>query len=444
MDIVSNSRVAGAIVDGLAAVFLTCAFARAADVAEEKAAMTEYVAVARPSILSSDAVLELYKLSGWKLLDVRRIWANENWPDGDPKTRHHAFTDLARFKGHWYCVFRVGEDHAVTGALGGLRVIRSTDGETWTSVFFYQPEEKSVDVRDSKLAVTQDGRLVLLAYESYRFEPAKTTFRDRWFREGEKTDGTIGRSMTWLTANGEEWQGPNLSDVTGNTWLWGCTWHRGAGYAVAHSGKHGRSGAIYRTSNGKDWELLAADIFPKDTQGKHQGNEASIFIDGDDSAWVYLRNAPRINRKMTNIGFARPPYREWDWSRQTSVNFGGPKMLRLADGRIVAAGRFSGRHGGGGYGDSVTALYELDVTAGVSHRIADLPSQGDNSYPGIVEKDGVLWISYYSCHEDPNPEKRRAHAQRSCIYLARVRIGGARYHYVDKYSLNPQPPDVEK
>jgi len=419
--------------------------AQEADISREgKRAMTQYVSETDPSILSMNAVLELYKLSGWKLLDVRRIWANGNWPNGDPETRHNAFTDLTRFKGCWYCVFRVGEDHAVTGSLGGLRVVRSKDGKRWTSVFFYQPEEKSVDVRDSKLAVTQDSQLVLLAYESYRFEPAKSAFRDRWFKEGEESDGTIGRSMTWLSSDGQEWQGPNVSTVAGNTWLWSCAWHKGAGYAVAHSGKHGRKGAIYRTDDGKEWELLAADIFPKDTEGKHQGNEASIFIDADDSAWVYLRNAPRVNRQLSNIGFSRPPYTEWDWSRQTAVNLGGPKMARLSDGRIVVAGRFGGRHGGGGYGDSVTALYELDIDNSILHRIADLPSQGDNAYPGIVEVNGELWISYYSCHEDPNPESRRAHLQRSCIYLARIRIGGPRYHYTDKYSLRPEPPDAKR
>ena len=50
-----------------------------------------------------------------------------------------------------------------------------------------------------------------------------------------------------------------------------------------------------------------------------------------------------------------------------------------------------------------------------------------NGYPGIVERNGELWISYYSVHEDPNPEGRDSWNQRSSIYLARVRIGGPRF-----------------
>jgi len=393
------------------------------------AARMEYAPKTDISLWSLSSVLELYKLSGWRLLSVRRIWANKDWPNGDPKTRHNAFTDLARFKNHWYCVFRVGEDHMVSGPPGGLRVIRSKDGEQWTSVLFYQPEEKSVDVRDSKLAVTQDGQLVILGHESYRFEPAKSIF----------TDVGVRRSMTWLSSDGEHWSGPNFSKGGENTWIWSGVWHKGVGYGVAYSEKDA-NGTMYRTHDGKEWEGVAENIFPKDAKGNHRGNEASLFFDADDSAWMYLRDAPSVNGKATNIGFSRPPYKEWDWMRQTYVNFGGPKMIRMLDGRIVAAGRIWGRHGGTGYGDSHTALYELDLKDNTFHKIVDLPSQGDNGYPGMVEKDGELWISYYSCHEDPNPEGRKAHLQRACIYLARIKIGGPRYHYTDKYSLNPRPP----
>ena len=36
---------------------------------------------------------------------------------------------------------------------------------------------------------------------------------------------------------------------------------------------------------------------------------------------------------------------------------------------------------------------------------------GDTSYAGMVLHDNVLWISYYSSHED-----------KTCVYLAKVRI----------------------
>ena len=40
-----------------------------------------------------------------------------------------------------------------------------------------------------------------------------------------------------------------------------------------------------------------------------------------------------------------------------------------------------------------------------------LPSGGDCSYPGMVEHDGLLWMSYYSSHEG-----------KTSIYLARIEV----------------------
>ena len=43
--------------------------------------------------------------------------------------------------------------------------------------------------------------------------------------------------------------------------------------------------------------------------------------------------------------------------------------------------------------------------------VLSVPSGGDNSYPGLVWHDGLLWMSYYSSHEG-----------KSAIYLARIKV----------------------
>ena len=78
-------------------------------------------------------------------------------------------------------------------------------------------------------------------------------------------------------------------------------------------------------------------------------------------------------------------------------------MLRLPDGRIVAAGRLYD-------GQVRTSLLWLDAEAGKLTEFLKLPSGGDNSYPGLVWHDGLLWVSYYSSHEGE-----------TSIYLARVK-----------------------
>ena len=79
-------------------------------------------------------------------------------------------------------------------------------------------------------------------------------------------------------------------------------------------------------------------------------------------------------------------------------------MIQLPDGRILAAGRTydDGPH---------TSLLWVDEEKATLTEFLTLPSGGDNSYPGLVYDDGVLWVSYYSSHEG-----------QTAIYLAKVRL----------------------
>jgi hypothetical protein len=82
-----------------------------------------------------------------EIVDVRRIW------DQAP---FNAFTDLIRFRDQWYCVFR--ESQTYSSDAGSLRVLTSSDGRTWTSST--PMSYPKADLRDPKLSVTPDGRLI--------------------------------------------------------------------------------------------------------------------------------------------------------------------------------------------------------------------------------------------------------------------------------------------
>src|SRR5262245_41032092 len=72
---------------------------------------------------------------------------------------HSAFTDLVRFKGRWFCVFREGKAHVSPD--GAVRVLTSEDGKKWESAALLT--SKTADLRDPKLTVTPDGKLHLSA-----------------------------------------------------------------------------------------------------------------------------------------------------------------------------------------------------------------------------------------------------------------------------------------
>ena len=305
-----------------------------------------------------------------RLLEARRIW------DQAP---HNAFTDLIRFQNRWYCAFREGDGHVCDH--GRLRVLVSDDGTTWTSAALM--DGGAADARDAKLSITADGRLMLNG--AVRFL--------------NPVDGVNHQSLTWLSANGADWTGPHACPTGLGTWRWSVTWHGDYGYSMGYSGKD-QAGCLYRTADGKTWEVVQDAVFP---DPETYPNETSLLFLADGEALCLLRrDGERHNTAM--LGRARPPYTDWSWS-DLGTRIGGPKMIQLSDGRFLAAVRL--------YDERVrTALCWVETEAGTVSEALTLPSGGDTSYAGMVEHEGVVWVSYYSSHEG-----------KSAIYLARVAVG---------------------
>ncbi len=305
-----------------------------------------------------------------KLVDVSRIW------DAAP---HNAFTDLARFNDAWYCAFREGLGHLCDE--GKLRVIRSDDGERWDSVALMDWDNG--DVRDAKLSITADERLMLNGAVRHLSLPSEES---------------LFQSVTWRSVDGQLWDGPHDCPTGLNTWRWSTTWHKGFGYSFGYYGKDA-GGALYRTADGIKWELVQGDVYPDVVS---YGNETSIVFLDDDTAYCLLRR-DGDDAFTAQLGISNPPYADWQWN-DLGVRMGGPKMIRLQDGRLLAAVRL--------YGDARrTLLYWIDPTSFQATVCLELPSSGDTSYAGMVEEDNIVTISYYSSHEE-----------KTAIYLARVEI----------------------
>ena len=301
-----------------------------------------------------------------RIADVRKIW---------DRAPHNAFTDLIRFHDQWYCAFREGEGHVSDD--GKLRVIGSVDGEQWASIALMAWE--GGDVRDAKLSVTADGRLMLNG--AVRFL--------------EPVDGNTHQSVTWLSADGASWSDPYACPSGLGTWRWSATWHDGVGYSFGYSGKD-EGGCLYRTLDGKTWEVVKDDAFP---DAESYGNETSLVFLDDDTAYCLLRRDRGNNHAQ--LGVSHPPYTEWHW-QDLGMRAGGPKMIQLNDGRMLATVRL--------YDEKVrTSLCWVDPEEGAMAECLALPSGGDTSYAGMVEYDGLVWISYYSSHE-----------AKTSVYLAKV------------------------
>src|SRR3954468_10177861 len=85
-----------------------------------------------------------------ELVSVEKIW---------DRGAHNAFTDLIRWRDRWYCTFREADAHV--GGDGKVRVLESADGKAWGPVALIA--EEGIDLRDPKLSITPDGRLMIVA-----------------------------------------------------------------------------------------------------------------------------------------------------------------------------------------------------------------------------------------------------------------------------------------
>jgi len=308
------------------------------------------------------------KMSGMQdlpqILSVRKIW---------DRAPHNAFTALVRFKNQWWCTFREAADHG--RSIGTVRVIFSEDGECWESIAVIQ--EQNVDLRDPKLSVMPDGRLMLVAggivYE-------KTEYRTRSPRVAFSADG-----YTWTTPQ----------KVLGEDhWLWRVTWHKGRAYSVSKlgEGNHPRRAFLYFSADGIDWQWIAEFILPNNAW---DASETTLRFMPDDEMIALIRPG--------YLGSSRLPYKKWTF-HQMEHRIGGPNFIRLPENGLWAAGRSYHPEG-----KATTVLAKMTRNSYVP--VLQLPSGGGCSYPGLVWHNHLLWMSYYSSHEG-----------KACIYLAQIQF----------------------
>lgn len=312
---------------------------------------------------------------GLTLVDVQKVW------DEAP---HNAFTGLVRFRDQWFLTFREGPYHGVPkpGEMPGrARVLRSADGRQWESAALldWGPDQ---DVRDPKLCVTPDGRLMLNAAAAPHAQP-KTR-----------------QSLAWFSRDGVEWDGPHKI-AEPDWWMWRVTWGPdGKAYGVAYGpiSHSPRTTRLYRSDDGVKFDVLVEQL----TAEPGTGETTLRFLRDGTAVALVRREGPR---PLALVGTSRGDLTQWTF-RELPLHLGGPDFIELPDGRIVAGGRF--------YDGKVrTALGWLDPAKAELTEALALPSGGDTSYPGFVWHDGLLWVSYYSSHEG-----------KTSIYLARVRVDG--------------------
>jgi hypothetical protein len=153
---------------------------------------------------------------------------------------------------------------------------------------------------------------------------------------------------------------------------------------------------MYSSTDGSVWQLESL----LNVTGRP--NETTVRFLQNGKAMALVRREADDRKGM--IGLADAPYRQWSWTPLPSP-LGGPNFIQLPDGTLIAGSRGFGATPG-------PHMVLFKITESGWEPLLELPSAGDCSYPGLVWQDNILWVSYYSTHEN----------NQSSIYLARVKL----------------------
>ncbi|MDO5552222.1 MAG: hypothetical protein Q4G68_00545 [Planctomycetia bacterium] len=296
---------------------------------------------------------------------VAKIW------DASP---HNAFTDLLYFQDAFYCTFRESTGHVpgpATGVGDGtVRVLRSEDGENWESVTLLAVP--TYDLRDAKLSVTPDGRLMVLMGGSVCINGS---WRSRLPHVAFSENGREFSQPVPLRVDPEI-----KSDVD---WIWRVTWRENVGYGVLYQdlsqSQTEWQAFLVKTTNGIDYEKVSK------LNVTGLPNEATARFDAKGNMTIFIRREG--DDTIAKLGCSASPYTDWKW-HDVGVRIGGPNLIYLSDDSVILGGRV----------DGLTKIGTL--TDDFKYRnLWVLPSGGDCSYPGFCVHNDKLWISWYSSHE---------------------------------------------
>jgi len=327
-----------------------------------------------------------------KVLSVRPVYCQDT---------HNAFKDLCRFQGQLYLTFRsCPEGHGVHPT-SSILVLSSKDGKDWGEVHrFHVPKR---DTRDPHFLVFQEKLFV---------------YTGTWYcgdRSPKAEEYDLNRHLGYAawTADGRRWQGPVMLEGTYGHYIWRAAAFGGKAYLCGRRIRefaqsdpprgYPRStveSAMLESDDGLVWKK--AGLFQE-----HNGDETAFLFEPDGSVLAVAR----AGSGSAQLCRSRPPYAQWQ-RKELGRYIGGPLLAKWQGSYLVG-----GRKMVGGQPRTVLSWLIHDELKD----FAQLPSAGDNSYPGFVELSPTrALVSYYSSHEQDAEGKTI-----TAIYLAELEMVGS-------------------
>lgn len=338
--------------------------------------------VAGPRPAAPSAELPAVRVSG-----VRRAFWNG---------QHNAFTDLCWFQNRIYLTFRSCPDGHMVHPTSCIIVLCSEDlGTTWREVHRF-----SVPLRD-----TRDPHF--LVFRERLFIYTGTWYSGKTTLPRGDYDLNLHLGYGAWTEDGATWHSPVLLEGTFGHYIWRAA---AAGGKAWLCGRRKPSFEVLAKGEPRETESLILEsddglVWRRGGQFQSEaGDETAFMFESDGSGMAIARHGEGRAAGLLKAATPSGPWTRTDLGQ----SIGGPLLTRWQN-RWVVAGR-STLEGTG----PRTSFWWLQDDKLVP--MAELPSGGDNSYPGLVElPDGRALISWYSSHEQDDQGQKI-----TAIYLAEL------------------------
>ena len=307
---------------------------------------------------------------------VRRVTSEKNV--------HQAFTDLVFFDNQYFLVFRESDKHAY-GKNGVIKLYNSKDCEEW--ILIKEINVEGIDLRDPKFAVNNDK--LMLYIHGLTFQDKKVMGSSDYKSRYSEDKGWEDLVNVTLDKSILDSQKTNINAA----WPWRVSWFNNKAYSIAYN----LTGIfdLYQSNDGIAFNKINSLVGILNNP-----TEATIRINSTGEFYVLART----NNGRAIVGKSSIPNEEWDWFGEIPiVNFGGPNFLFTANDNMIISGREEDK----------VIIGSYDVRRKIYKKLLTLKSGGDCGYPGMIIKDDILWVSYYSSHESDHE---------AAIYLAKISL----------------------
>ncbi len=312
--------------------------------------------------------------------NVRKVYDNGH---------HNAFTDLTLFREVFYLSFRSCLDGHGVSPNASVIILSSKDARKWKQVHTFSVPNR--DTRDPHFLVFKDRLFV---------------YTGTWYSGKGQARSNIDLELnlhlgyaSW-SGDGAKWSEPILLDGTFGHYIWRAAsfgekaflcGRRKIGFEVGPKGEPNEiESLMLESDDGLIWRKRA--VFQETA-----GDETAFLFDQQGGILGIGRRRGTAQLLQSN-----PPYKKWI-RRNLDRHIGGPLIAKWGE-RTVVGGRHSTNRG------PKTSMCWL--VGGELHEFAELPSGGDNSYPGFVSITPTnAVISWYSSHEG-----------KSSIYMADLEV----------------------